>query len=388
MTSSYDLNLDLEKIYLDIEPALQEQAWQRAQALANPTSRWRAYLNELALRSLAAWLEESPETASAKPMLRKALWPTVWEWVEGSSCEVGALRWVIMPSESIDDDELRVPQEWVDIPDWVGDYYLLLQVNPEDGWVKIAGYATHAALKEQGEYDSRDRTYSLPSSKLSTEINAIELTQAIAPEAIKRVAVSPVPELPLAQANQLMQRLSDPAQLNPRLAIGFGPWSALLSHGGWRAEMTRQRQGSPPARSVKQWLQEGLSQRIRQLGWQSMMYQPVTAGARGEDGEMAQSALSKEIAIAGERYRIQISEIAGEQPNAWRFELRKQNGLIPPGITLRLLTEDLQPFENNAVTSVEPVEQLYVDVALADGEGLVWTTEPASEAYEAEILRF
>ncbi|MEL6352707.1 MAG: DUF1822 family protein, partial [Cyanobacteria bacterium J06627_28] len=75
-------------------------------------------------------------------------------------------------------------------------------------------------------------------------------------------------------------------------------------------------------------------------------------------------------------------------PNAWRFTLQKLTGLIPAGVTLSLLTEALQPFENNAATSNEPTESLYVDVALAPDEAIVWAVTPTPEQYEAEILRF
>lgn len=383
-SSHFDLNL--EKIYLDIDPDLQEQAWEQSQTLANSVSRWRAYVNKLAMRSLLSW-QQSTESSSIKPMMKETLWPTVWEWVTGSACTVGMHRWVVIPTESIDDDELRVPQEWVDIPNWVGDYYLLLQVNLDDGWVKISGFSTHATLKMQGEYDPQDRTYSLPASDLLTDINIIELSEAIAP-ATQRAAVSSIPELPLTRANQLMQRLSDETQLNPRLAVGFGPWSALLSHSGWRTEMTRQRQGNSPLFLVNQWLQTGLSQWVQQLGWQTISVQPATAGARGENDDMAQTALSKAVTIEGEGYRLQLSKILSEQPNAWRFELRKLNGVVPAGITLRLLTEDLQPFENNEVTATAPVASLYVDVALAPEEAIVWAIAPEPDVYESEILRF
>ncbi|MEO1620228.1 MAG: DUF1822 family protein [Cyanobacteria bacterium J06632_3] len=393
------LDLDLEKIYLDIEPALPEQAWQQSQGLANPASRWRAYINLLAMRSLTAWLQEAG-SASPRGMVQDALWPTVWEWVTGSAWQVGSLRWVLIPSEAIDDDELRVPQEWVDIPSWAGDYYLLLQVNPDDdsegAYVKLAGIATHAMLKLQGAYDGRDRTYSLPIEDLTTDINVIELSNTLllrrdfddVPSLVTRAAVSPVPELPLAQANQLIQRLSAAEQLNPRLSIGFGPWSALLSHGGWRAEMTRQRQGRPPAFSVNQWLREGLSQIGEQLGWQTVSLQPATVGARGEEAETAQTAFCREVSITGEAYILQVSRLTGNSSNAWRFELRKLSGVVPVGVTLRLLTEDLQPFEGNEATAAEPMESLYVDVALAAGEGVVWTTAPEPDAYVSEILRF
>jgi hypothetical protein len=53
-----------------------------------------------------------------------------------------------------------------------------------------------------------------------------------------------------------------------------------------------------------------------------------------------------------------------------------------------LLTEDLQPFENNEDTAINPVDMLYVEVILEPGEGLVWETEPVAEDYEQEVLRF
>ncbi|MEO1389247.1 MAG: DUF1822 family protein [Cyanobacteria bacterium J06634_6] len=384
-TSSFDL--DLEKVYLDIDPAVGDRAWQRSQRLSNAASRWRAYINELAMRSLISWLQSSEDTGAVRPTMRDALWPTVWEWVTGSVLNVDGLRWVVIPTEAIDDDELRVPQEWVDIPNWAGDYYVLAQVNADDGWVKIAGLATHAMVKGQGEY-GRDRNYSLSSDDLLTDINVVEIAEVMAPEVDRRVAIAPVPELPLAQANQLMQRLSDSGQLNPRLAVGFGPWSALLAHGGWRTEMTHQRQGNPPSFSVSQWLQEGLSDLVQQLGWQTVSLQLATVGARGDENETPPTAFSKALTINSEAYSLQISEIVDQALNAWRFELRKVNGVVPEGVTLRLLTEDLQSFANNEVTAAEPVESLYVDVALSPGEGIVWATEPEADAYESEILRF
>ncbi|KST65677.1 DUF1822 family protein [Mastigocoleus testarum] len=56
------------------------------------------------------------------------------------------------------------------------------------------------------------------------------------------------------------------------------------------------------------------------------------------------------------------------------------------GFTLRLLTEDLQLFENNQDTATSPVEMLYLEVVLESGEGLVWETEPISDDWEREIL--
>jgi Protein of unknown function (DUF1822) len=62
--------------------------------------------------------------------------------------------------------------------------------------------------------------------------------------------------------------------------------------------------------------------------------------------------------------------------------------MVPAGVTLRLLTEDLQGFEGNWDGADGLVEELFVDVAVAAGEGIVWEVEPLPEGYEREILRF
>jgi hypothetical protein len=48
----------------------------------------------------------------------------------------------------------------------------------------------------------------------------------------------------------------------------------------------------------------------------------------------------------------------------------------------------LQPFENNADTANASTTTLYVEVMLADGEGIVWEVEPMPEDYDREILWF
>ena len=61
--------------------------------------------------------------------------------------------------------------------------------------------------------------------------------------------------------------------------------------------------------------------------------------------------------------------------------------MIPVGVKLILLTEDLQPFDGNQAQAKVPVERLYVDVALGkDEEGLVWKMLPTPDDYESEIL--
>jgi hypothetical protein len=386
MTADFAL-FDLDSLYIEIDPRQQAQAWQQSQSLSTSASRWSAYVNQLGLAALIAWLKS--EGLAAKSALAAPLLPTVWELVSGSAIECQGARLILLPVESIDGDELRVPQDWVDIPSWVGDYYLSLQVNPDESWVRFAGFATHQTLKTEGDYDWRDRTYSLDAAELTPDINVLHTAQTLYPEAVKRATVAPLPPLSVVQAHQLIERLSNAETVRePRLAIGFEPWGALLAHGGWRRQLAEHRWGQAE-RSISQWLQSGISQMAEQLGWQQMSYQAI-AVARGEASSHSgsgQPALCRDLEIAGELYTLQVMPLSTDE-QSWRFELTKVIGVIPVGVTLQLLTEDLQPFENNSAITTEATRSLYVDVAIAQQEGIVWQVQPVPSQYEPEILRF
>ncbi len=373
-------------VWLEIDSALQAQSWQQSQPFATDNSRWVAYLNQLSLSTLLPWLQEDePQT---RPSLSAAAFPSIWELTNGTALTLGHHRLVLIPTDAVDIDEIRVPQEWVDIPDWAADYYLAVQVNMDDAWVRVSGFVTHQQLKEQGRYDWRDRTYSLGAEAWVEDLNVLWVSRQLMPEASLRAALQPLPDLPLAQAEQLLQRLGNPALPTPRLEIPFEQWGALLSHGGWRQRLLELRRGLPEQRSVLQWLQTGVSGLVEQLGWGPVEFQPGLASARGE---MAEStvAFSRVLAIAGQSYELTIAPIDATG-QGWRFELRNlaPGGLIPGGFKLRLLTEDLQPFEGNEDTATTAVEELYIEVAIEPGEGLVWETEPLPDLYDREILRF
>ena len=84
------------------------------------------------LPELSAASETSAQIASSE---------NLWEFVTGFALNLGKSRLVIIPSETIDTDEFSVPQEWVDIPELAADYYLAVQVNFEDRWLRVWGFS-------------------------------------------------------------------------------------------------------------------------------------------------------------------------------------------------------------------------------------------------------
>lgn len=362
------------------ESALEQQK----QAFSTPGTAWQAHLNQASLAAILPWLQEE-QTARVWPTM--AALPSFWEVVNGTAIVCNNRRFVLIPTIALDLRELRVPQEWVDIASWSADYYLAVQVNLNAGWVSIGGYATHHQLKTKGTYDGSDRTYSLDEDDLIHDLNVLWLAQQLCPEELLRSEVAPIATLPLPQANNLLERLGSPSVVFPRLAVPFHLWAGLLVHGGWRQRLYQRRQGLSDALSVSQWLQTGLSGLAEQPGWQVRGF-PLIQGVRSRAEQT--NSLSRQVVIADQLYELQVFPKGDRADCIWRFQLRAAeiNRPIPAGFTLRLLTEDLQPFEHNEDSAIEAIDQLYVDVILEPGEGLVWEVEPTPEDYDREILKF
>ncbi|MDZ7954125.1 DUF1822 family protein [Nostoc sp. DedQUE09] len=374
--------IDSQHLYLEItqSPEAQEQPYSTAGACQ------RGWVNQKCLQAFLPWLkEEIAPTARVYP--NSAALPSFWEVVNGTAITFDRDRLVLIPTLAMDDDELRVPQEWVDILEWVADYYIAVQVNPDDGWMKVFGYTTHQILKTKGVYDPGDRTYSLESEDLIPDINVLWVTRQLDRSEALRAEIAPLDPIAKIQAENLLERLGDRDVKFPRLAVPFSLWGALLTHSGWRKKLYELRQGLLIQQSIPQWLQTGVANLAQQWGWEKREFVVVPAGMRSAEPVLG---LSRQIIIAEQTYELRIFPKSASEDYVWRFELRSTtlDGQIPAGFKLRLLTEDLQAFENNEDTAITPVDMLYLEVILEPGEGLVWEIEPTPEDYDREILRF
>ena len=346
----------------------------------------RAWLNQMCLQAFLPWFrEEIAPNAKVAPNL-KAL-PSFWEVVNGTAITFNSYRLILIPTLAIDNDELRVAQEWVDIPEWVADYYVAVQVNPDDGYIEICGYTTHYKLKTQGIYDFGDRTYSLESDDLIQDLNVLWVThQTSSPENLRAEVESLSPISP-TQAENLLARLGNSDLKFPRLAVPFPLWGALLAQDKWRKKLSQLRQGKGVKWSIPQWLQTGVNNIAQQCGWSRKELIVVPVGMRSRE---TVSGIARQLIIAGNPYEFRIFPTSQGDNLVWRFELQSTipEGQIPAGFKLRLLTEDLQPFENNEDIAQAYVDMLYLEVMLEPGEGLVWETEPKADNYQQEVLWF
>jgi Protein of unknown function (DUF1822) len=246
------------QLEFDIAPEVLEAAWQQSRVYSNSRSQWTAFLNQICLSIVLPWLqaEHLPQAVSDLQ---------AWELVNGTAIQSDRQRFIFIPDKSIDTSQLTVPQEWMDIPSWAGNYYFAVQINPDEQQLRIWAYTTHEQLKNQGSYDPSDRTYNLEAPSLVSDLNVLWVVRQLNPHEVTQSPLSPLTPVPAAQADHLLQRLTS-APL-PRLEIPFSLWGSLLTADSWRDRLTQARQTGEVAprrlTQISQWLQNSVME-----GWQ------------------------------------------------------------------------------------------------------------------------
>ncbi|MEM9276516.1 MAG: DUF1822 family protein [Cyanobacteria bacterium P01_F01_bin.143] len=383
------INLELfnsNQLVAELVPKTKEKAWTKSQNAATDQSRWQIYLNQLTLDVLLPLLKEEQDE-SVQLWLNNPTSTNIAELVNGTAIIVGNAKLVLIPSEASDLEELNIPQEWVDIPEWAGDYYLGVQVNVEDNFVRVWGYTTHQQIKTTAIYDNGDRSYTMNGDDLIGDLNVLWVARELCPEEVTQVEIAPIPEISVTQAENLIQRLGNKENILPRLAIPFPLWAGLMQNAAWRNHLVEKRRGIERV-SVLNWFQKEVSDIITELGWRQIEFQPNISGARGVSASIdSPKAIAKKLKISHQPYELKIIALNSD---TWRFELRSLalGGMIPPGFILRLLTAERQSFAGNEATASTPVEMLGLEVALDPGESLIWEIEPTPDDYQAEILKF
>ncbi|QSJ15144.1 DUF1822 family protein [Nostoc sp. UHCC 0702] len=240
------------ELLLEVIPSVRSQSWQNSQIYGTPHSRWCAYINQICLDVVLTWIKNEylPDAAVCH---KTGVTPSFWEFINGVSICFGEQKILLVPSEAIDDNELEVPQEWVDIPSWAADYYLAVKITNNEELVRVWGFTTHEELKSQGKYDPVDRTYCLDAQHITKDISAFFLTYEYCRDAQSKQAIASLPTLAATQAESLVQRLGNPAVTFPRLAVSFAIWAALLENAQWRQKLYQYRQKTATI-SLTQWL--------------------------------------------------------------------------------------------------------------------------------------
>ncbi len=233
------------QVGLTISVSLQQQGYQHSQVHYPVTSQWQGYLNYLCLSVSLPWLSTSLHgSVQGWKLDREAA--SFWNLVEGSIVTVGEYRVCLLPHTSYDRSELRVPREWIEIPDWIADYYLAVQIDLGAELAILWGYTSHHTLQHQGYYDDLDRMYCLDADDLIQDFSILQLTEQLSRQQSTRGRVNPLEYLTHSQADRYLADWSSPELICPRLEIreaDFPRWLSLISNDRWRNQLLDRRLG-------------------------------------------------------------------------------------------------------------------------------------------------
>jgi hypothetical protein len=353
--------IPITQLALPIPDAMSDRAWQQAQADVSIEAQWNIYLNQIAMALLVEYLQEDfPNVRVSSPVNTSPL-------VNGTVLQLNTKRLVLLPSKAIDQSELVIPQEWMDIPDWAGDYFLAVQVDPDEQMLHCWGYTTHQMVKAKAQYDASDRTYNLAAHNLIADVSGLWVIQQINPQEVTQTAVAPLAAVASTQAENLLQRLVNVR--NPRLEIPFELWGALVGDRNWRDRLVELRQGEASLRTdvitaVNQL--SGWMQNVFATGWQAV------EDFWGEDAELAfafrQAATEappvrrvKALRFADQLLLLVVSvetEADGRMGIQVQLRSSERTETLPSGVTLALLSSDDEVMQSIATRDQDNAIQL------------------------------
>ena len=360
-----------DQVFLEFDTTIKERVWQEIQRQSYPTdaARQNAYLNQLLVRSFLGYLNTDvlPDFDQDIPCL-PTIWPsfsarpTVWSWVSGSAIDIGPSRLVLIPTEDIHGDDVRIPREWVELPEWMGNFYLAAQVDIESGWIQVLGYATHAQLLQQSHYAAVDETYQLSTDQLTDNLAPLWMTYELCQTPRPTGSTMEMAHSMVARANprqpyeQWVSHLAFTSFTLQRLTLPFGDWAKVVGTAdGRRLLHTHLMNASSHASStqaqihnLRQWLKNRFD-----AGWHAL--DTLLAHA---DHRLAMSfrglAPAHELTVEGVKLidlgvqlgHQQMALIIGlfeesDQRIVVRVQLLPTQGVsyLPPSLTLRLMSQ-------------------------------------------------
>jgi hypothetical protein len=190
-----------------------------------------AKLNLHCLNIVKAWIEETQGFSC------EYIFPyigsrgrAIGQLLNGFCLKVNGNKIIFIPTENIDLESWEIPQEWIDLSNWLGNYYVPIQVDIEAQYLHLWGVITHAELKKISQPKNQFCYYSIPCGAMNSNLDflwaACELQ--IAPKSDNIPALTPVNAI---WAQKLINRaISTPTPNLPRLILPFSEWGAILNH--------------------------------------------------------------------------------------------------------------------------------------------------------------
>ncbi len=188
----------------------------------------------LSIPHILKFLSKEAELSNEVSLWKEEELSSMSEFIDGYAIQIGEIRLVIIPSTCIDANEIQVPREWVDIPGWQADYYLGLEIDEDNSYIRAFGWTTHRRLKKQAALDAHFHSYFMNSEDIIDDIAVLLLS--LEDQIQERAAIDKLPSLsPTFNIESIINKKVGVAM--SRLLLPFDKWAAVWANDELRTEL-------------------------------------------------------------------------------------------------------------------------------------------------------
>ncbi|MBE9198881.1 MULTISPECIES: DUF1822 family protein [unclassified Nodularia (in: cyanobacteria)] len=171
------------------------QAVELSHEIFHVSRKWQTYINGLALFAFEEWLKERVDNFTIKREKCTVLQPALANVIPVvANLQVGEFKICLIPTGSLDDSEIEIPQVIVDLQEYIPHFYVLVEVLEEQSSAIISGFLSYQELMENRTKTNlqpeADWTYQLPLHWFDSDVNHLLLyLRCLATEAIALPAI-------------------------------------------------------------------------------------------------------------------------------------------------------------------------------------------------------
>ena len=248
-----------EQLKIKLTANIKEKAEVKVANISNEVTRHRSYLNLLVRNTFLSWLnlileKEIIDNYSLENNL------SIWEFINGSAIDIDASRIILIPLETEDKSAISIPEEWLKIPSWVGNYYVAVEVNLEENYLNFWGYTSYKEIINNSELDIVNYHRDLDTEYLENDLSLMALEYEYGWEKVPQI--EQVTLVSQQQQNNLVAQIKD--ELFPRYSINFTQWLSIISDQKTRNNLLNSRQSI----NLSQWLKQEIELTMIK-GWQN-----------------------------------------------------------------------------------------------------------------------
>ncbi|GAX37348.1 DUF1822 family protein [Nodularia sp. NIES-3585] len=199
-SNTSQLQLDYEllspaAVHLSSEQVI--QAVELSNQIFNVSRKWQTYINGLALFAFEEWLKERADTINVQREKCTVLQPALANAIPVvANLQVGEFKVCLIPTGSLYDSEVALPQLVLDLPEYAAHFYVLVEVLEEQASAIISGFISYQQIRENrvraNLQAEADWTYQLPLNWFDYDANNLLLNlRCLEPEAISLPAIPP-----------------------------------------------------------------------------------------------------------------------------------------------------------------------------------------------------